>query len=251
MNSIISIVTPVHGESTKYLAEAYESLKSQTLPAGWSWEWLIQEDGQDGEAAKFVADDPRIRISSSRRGGPHVARTMALARATGQFVKNLDSDDVLTASALARDIAVLLENPDVGWVTSRVLDLLPDGSTVGFDQDPPHGVIERGAVLAHWRSHNYRAQVHPATICIRRELVLALGGWMALPSSGDTGLLMAADAVAEGFFVEETGLLYRKWPGQITNHPDHHNDEWVTRMQVIEARAECLAALFSGRRVSL
>lgn len=35
---------------------------------------------------------------------------------------------------------------------------------------------------------------------------------MALPSSEDTSLLMALNAVSTGWFIEECGPLYRKWP---------------------------------------
>ncbi|QEV39866.1 hypothetical protein CP978_16030 [Streptomyces nodosus] len=52
----------------------------------------------------------------------------------------------------------------------------------------------------------------------------ALGGWMALPSSEDTGLLMALNAVSTGWFIEECGLLYRKWPGQSTAQDAHHHE---------------------------
>ncbi len=58
-------------------------------------------------------------------------------------------------------------------------------------------------------------------LCVRRDLLFALGGWMTLPASGDTGLLMALNVVAAGYFIAETGLLYRKWPGQVTSQPAH------------------------------
>ncbi|MET7792164.1 glycosyltransferase family 2 protein, partial [Streptomyces sp900116325] len=130
----------------------------------------------------------------------------------------------------------------------RVLDLLPDGSTVGFEGDPPEGVIERGSVLKHWREHDYRAQVHPATLIMRTDLLLALGGWMALPASEDTGLLLALNAVSEGWFTAETGLLYRKWPGQVTSQAAHVDEvERTARMAVVESRASVLAGLSGWR----
>ncbi len=67
---------------------------------------------------------------------------------------------------------------------------------------------------------------------------------MALPSSEDTGLLMALNAVSTGWFIEECGLLYRKWPGQSTAQSGHHHDaERRARMKVIEERAEALGKL--------
>ncbi|WKU47036.1 glycosyltransferase [Streptomyces sp. VNUA116] len=238
----IIIVTAVHGPSAHHLHDAYKSLCAQELPEGWEWHWLIQEDGQTDDVAPHVPDDERVTFRQGRRGGPGVARTMALAHADGEYVKILDADDQLPPGALARDIAVLERDPSIGWTTSRVLDLLPDGTTVGFDQDPDEGPIELGAVLAHWQAHSFRAQVHPATLCVRRDLLVALGGWMALPASEDTGLLLALDAVSRGYFTREVGLLYRKWPGQATGQAAHTDAaERDARMAVVQARAQALA----------
>lgn len=240
---VISIITPVHREGAHYLPDVYASLAHQQVPTGWTWEWLIQEDGESVDAASWIPEDPRIRVASSRRGGPHVARTVALGRSAGELIKNLDSDDVLVEGALWRDVQTLDEHPEIGWVTSRVLDLLPDGRLVGFEGDPQAGRIPRGAVLSHWEQ-GMRAQVHPATLCARRSLVVALGGWMALPASGDTGLLLGLDAVSDGWFLEEVGLHYRKHDGQITAHAAHsEGDEWQARMSVIAERSRALGAL--------
>lgn len=249
---VVSVITAIHAEGVEYLPEAYESLASQDLPRGWEWEWLIQEDGPGISTTKYspFIDDERIKISSSRKGGPHVARTVALGRSQGSLIKNFDSDDRLAPGVLERDIRALQDNP-VGWVTSRVLDMLPDGSTKGFPGDPDPGILPRGAVLAHWEQHR-RAQVHPATLCARRELVMALGGWMALPSSGDTGLLLGLDALSpSGWFAHEVGLLYRKHDGQITANPAHsHGEEYDARMRVIREHAAALHLLDSTARLS-
>ncbi|GGT46095.1 MULTISPECIES: glycosyltransferase family A protein [Streptomycetaceae] len=248
MTNVVSVITAVHGPSAVYLADAYKSLNEQQLPDSWDWQWVIQEDGETDDVTPHVPDDVRISFGQGRHGRAGMARTMGLSRATGRFVKVLDADDMLTPGSLARDLAVLTSRPDVAWTTSRVLDLLPDGRTVGFDQDPVEGPIERGEVLTHWQAHDFRAQVHPATLCARRDLVLALGGWMALPASEDTGLLLALNAVSRGWFTAETGLLYRKWPGQSTNQAAHsEQEERAARMAVVEARAEALLALESWR----
>ncbi|MET8502976.1 glycosyltransferase [Streptomyces microflavus] len=245
--TVLSVVTAIHPGALPYLGAAYQSLTSQVLPDGWTWEWCIQEDGVDVGARAALPDptDPRIRIGSSRKGGPAVARTMALARSTGSLIKVLDADDELTTGALARDISALEAHPRIGWTTSRVLDLMPDGSLQEFEGDPAPGLIAREAVLTHWREH-HRPQVHPATLCVRRDLVTLLGGWMALPASEDTGLLTALSVISEGYFTREPGLRYRKHPGQSTAHPDHgQGAEWAARMSIIEARADALAALIN------
>jgi glycosyltransferase involved in cell wall biosynthesis len=238
----VIVVTAVHAPSARFLPEAYASLRDQRLPGGWEWRWLIQEDGETDLVRPHVPDDPRVSFRQGRPGGPGVARTMALARADGEYVKVLDADDRLTPGALARDLAALEADPTLGWATSRVLDLLPDGSTAGFPGDPDEGPLEPGTVLAHWSANDHRAPVHPASLCARRELLLALGGWMALPASEDTGLLLALDAVSRGWFTHEPGLLYRKWEGQVTGQPAHMDTaERQARMAVAAARARALA----------
>lgn len=245
MSHLISIITPVHPPSATYLAEAYASLLTQQMPDGWDWQWVVQEDGQTGTIAQLLPEDKRISHGTSRAGGPGVARTMALSRADGDLVKVLDADDQLTPGTLARDINALATRRDTGWTTSRVLDLLPDRSIVSWEhQDPPEGSLKRGSVLRYWQRHGYRLPIHPATLCMRRHLLLALGGWMALPASEDTGLLLALNAVSDGHFIGEPGLLYRKWSGQSTSQDAHTDpDELAARIRIIEARAVALSAL--------
>ena len=245
MTRVVSVVTPAYQPVAEHLAAAYDSLRQQAMPAGWDWQWVVQEDGQSGALARMLPDDPRISAGRGRRAGEPTTRNLCLSRAAGELIKVLDADDQLAPGTLAREISVLSAQPGIGWTTARVLDLLPDGSTVAFDADPAEGRIERDQVLEHWRSHGYRPPVHPATLCVRRSLLLAMGGWMALPASGDTGLLLALNAVSPGYFIAETGLLYRKWPGQMTSQAAHTDEvEWPARMAVIEARADALSTLW-------
>lgn len=239
--SVISVVTPVHQASVPYLRETHNSLRDQTLPSGWSWEWLVQKDGEDVDLLDSLPDDSRIKVSSNRRSGPHVSRTMAYGRSVGELIKVLDADDILTPGALSRDIAAL-SDPTYGWSASAVLDLMPDGSLAGMDfPNPAEGELPLGSMLAYWRQYR-RPKIHPASLCIRRDLLALLGGWMAIPSSEDTGLLMGLDAVRPGYFIATVGMHYRKHPDQITNHPAHASGpEWEARMRIIEDRALAMA----------
>jgi hypothetical protein len=141
-------------------------------------------------------------------------------------------------------VAVFRRHPEVGWLTSAALDLLPDGRCVAPQEDGPEGAIPIGWVAGWWRQHGRRLPVHPASLCVRSELLRALGGWMALPASEDTGLLLALNAVAQGWHLGETGLLYRKWPSQLTAssllEPRHSHRQ--DAFAIAEQRAEALAA---------
>ncbi|WHT21051.1 glycosyltransferase family A protein [Crossiella sp. CA-258035] len=174
-----------------------------------------------------------------------ITRNLALARADGELVKNLDQDDVLTPGVLVRDIAAVTGQDGVWWTTSRALDLLPDGELVGFPGDPERGRLAPGVVLDHWRDNGFRLPVHPTTLCIRRDLAVLLGGWMAVPGSDDTGLLLAASVLSTGFFESAVGLHYRKWPGQGSAAGSAHYEavEWAARMKLMGERADALRGL--------
>ncbi len=241
---LISVITPVFNPVPEYLTAAYESLRDQQMSPGWRWEWIVQEDGHTRQAQDILPADDRIVFGRERHGGVAIARNLALAAARGELVKNLDHDDLLTPGALARDIVNLSRSPALRWATSRALDLMPDGSAVGLPGDPQGGRLDPGQVFEHWRSHDYRLPVHPATICIERSLAVVIGGWMASPGSDDTGMLIAASLLSPGYFEPEAGLLYRKWPGQAGAKPAHREpSEWKLRMRLIEERGERMLEL--------
>lgn len=243
MTALLSIVTPVGPGALSYLPAAAESVVGQELPPGWAMEWSVQHDGATVAELEQVLPAQAIRLSlgSNRRSGPAVTRNLALSRVRGSVVKVLDADDRLTPGALGRDIAAL-GRPGVRWAVSAAVDVLPDGTTLEADDDPSPGRLRAGGVLAYWEAHGFRLPVHPATLCAETALVEMLGGWTALPSSEDTGLLLALDAVSDGYFTPEVGLLYRKWDGQITTS-DGHTDpaERGARTASVGRRARLLA----------
>lgn len=247
MSGLLSVITPVGPGALPHLSDATRSILGQQLPGGWSLEWLVQHDGGTVDELRRAlggdGDDPRLSLGANRRGGPAVARNLALARVRGSLVKVLDADDQLTPGVLRRDIDVLSRDDGVRWTTSRAVDVLPDGRIVGFEDDPAPGRLPVGAVLAYWETHDFRPLVHPATLCAETALVDLLGGWMALPSSEDTGLLLALDAVSGGYFTAEVGLRYRTGPGQLTASPGHRDPvERRARAALIGRRARHLRA---------
>ncbi|MBC8090815.1 MAG: glycosyltransferase [Pseudonocardia sp.] len=214
---LISVVTAVHPSGAAHLDQAHSSLLAQEMPVGWAWEWLLQEDGGGDTVARSLPSDPRMRFAANgRQLGTATTRNLAAARASGRLVKVLDADDVLTPGALAREITILSDHPAIGWTTAAVIDLNSSGATIGWHDDPPEGELGKGTVFDYWLQHEHRAQIHPATLCIRSEALWASGGWMALPFSEDTGLLMALSSLWAGYFIGTPGLLYRKWPSQTT-----------------------------------
>uniref|UniRef100_UPI002F915D18 glycosyltransferase family 2 protein n=1 Tax=Kitasatospora indigofera TaxID=67307 RepID=UPI002F915D18 len=218
----ISVVTPVYNGGHNYLGEAYQSLLAQELPAGWSWQWVVQEDGETGVPGAVLPDDPRISYGTGRRGGAAMARTMALARVKGSLVRALDADDMLPAGALRRGIETLAEHPEVGWAVSSALDLLPDGSLRGSTIDPQAGLLAPALLADSYRAGQFA--VMGTTLTVHTDLLHAVGGWPAVPASEDAALLVLLEAVAPGWMIAEPGEIYRKHDGQVTAKAAHWED---------------------------
>lgn len=242
LTRLVSILTPLDPGAADFLQDTCRSVIGQDLPAGWELEWLVHVDG--GTAPSWLADldDERVSVSSHPdRFGPAVSRNLLLARASGEYIKVLDGDDHLPSGALARDIEAVVAHPEITWVTSRANDLLPDGSCAFVADDQSPGIIEVGAVFDHWMAHDFRVCVHPATLFASLHAVAALGGWMALPGSEDTALLLALNAKHPGYFVDDLGLIYRKWHKQLTAQPNHRDGALRSlRCEAIRRRVELL-----------
>lgn len=243
----ISVITAVDPNRSEHLSQTWESLQPQTLPENWGFEWLVQCDDTSADAQDLVRsklpNDPRISFSASPTGGPGVARTMALERANGGLVKTLDADDQLGAGVLARDIAACTQRGII-WSASRVVDEHEDGTrTPHYPYDPPAGRIRDNSLYIAYTQQD-RILVHPATLCVRVDHLLALGGWMALSSSEDTGLLLALDSLYSGWFNEEIGLIYRRWGPQMSKSSEHTDPTLrEARKNLIVARCRALSAV--------
>ncbi|MGL5825211.1 MAG: hypothetical protein ACRCYU_10415 [Nocardioides sp.] len=220
----ITVVTPLHAPSVRYLLDAYESVRAQKMPAGWDWEWAIQCDGPQ-DVPEPIRSDQRCSTAVNRPSGPGPTRNMALARTSGALVRNLDADDQLTAGALARDIGAYDRHSDIGWTTATALDLNGDGSLTRWaNSDPTPGPVPVGWVLAAWQALEWSyLPTLPTSLSIKRKLLIQLGGWMALPTSEDTGLLIAANAIAPGYLHDEPGVIYRKHSEQVTATAEHQD----------------------------
>lgn len=237
----ISIVTAVLDGTQQHIKETYASLVDQELPAGWNWQWVVQEDGHTGRPAAQLPDDPRISTGMAERGRAATARTVALSRVTGHLLRGLDADDVLPPGALSRDITALLEHPECAWCVSPTVDLLPDGSLRPGPRDPDPGPLEPG-FLAIGEAAGM-LQVVGSTMCTYTDLVRALGGWQALPTEEDVALLLAVEAVSDGWMLDTPGLYYRRWEHNTSDEVDKRlASESHPRRQIMLDRVRALRA---------
>lgn len=216
---LLSILTPTQAHNAQHLPEVGASILAQVLPAGWEWEWLVQEDGEDPSLAGIADLDPRVVHDALGRqlGGP-TTRNVALARARGDVVATIDHDDRYLDGGLAALLAPLAEDAQVGWSCGACRLEMDDGGTWMREPVFDEGAVPQRAVTDHFLAHD--DWPFPAGFALyRRTELVALGGWPAVPRSGDASLLAAYSDRWPGWWVARTVAVYRRWPAQRSVQP--------------------------------
>lgn len=102
---LVSVIMPVHNRADT-VGPSVRSVLAQTHT---DWELLITDDGSRDDSweqiSQFAADDDRIRPRRlPTSGGAARARNAAIARARGNYVAFLDSDDMWLPAKLERQL---------------------------------------------------------------------------------------------------------------------------------------------------
>ena len=103
----VSVVVPIYNVEA-YLGECLASLRAQTFG---DLEVVMIDDGSpDGSAAiaeRVAAADPRFVLARQENAGLGAARNAGVARAGGELLMFVDSDDALPPAAIAHLVASL------------------------------------------------------------------------------------------------------------------------------------------------
>jgi glycosyltransferase involved in cell wall biosynthesis len=100
-----------------YLPEALESALGQTYP---DIEVVLVDDGSTDPATIAVLDTlpqhPRLRVLRTPNQGVARARNYGIDQSTGEYILCLDADDRILPTYLEQAIAILDQQPEVGFV---------------------------------------------------------------------------------------------------------------------------------------
>ena len=118
---LVTIITPSYNQA-QYLEETIQSVLSQNYPR---LEYFIVDGGsKDGspEIIRKYADRLAWWVSEKDRGQAD-AINKGFARATGEIVAWLNSDDLYQPGAIASAVAELMDHPECGMVFGDVISI--------------------------------------------------------------------------------------------------------------------------------
>jgi glycosyltransferase involved in cell wall biosynthesis len=111
---LATVIIPTHNYG-RFLEEAVASVLAQGVD---DLEVVVVDDGSTDETPAILArlDDPRVRSVRIEGGGASGARNTGLDLARGRYIAFLDADDRWRPGKLARQLALLEAEPDIGFV---------------------------------------------------------------------------------------------------------------------------------------
>ncbi len=173
----VSIVMPVR-DAAATVNRAMDSIFAQT----WTdWEAVVVDDGSSDETVELLADwaarDARVRVIwPESRPGLVGALNLGLSAARAPLIARMDADDVMHPERLARQVARMAAEPELGLVSC--------GVAFGGDAEAQAGYAAHvdwlnGVVTSEEIRLNRFVEAplaHPS-VMFRRELVSRHGGY--------------------------------------------------------------------------
>ena len=196
---LVSILI-VNYNGAALLEDCLGSLRKVTYPR---YELVVVDNASSDNSLQILKHHPEVRLvqSESNRGFAG-GNNFGLSACTGELVLLLNSDTIVSPGFLEPLVDYLREHPQVGIVQAKMIL-----SRYGNSLDVCGSFLTRFGFLYHygyWKpdsdkyNHSYAAfTVKGACLMFRRELILAVGGYL----------------FNEDFFCyyEETDLCHRAW----------------------------------------
>lgn len=174
-----SVVIPLFNKR-EFIAQTLRSVLAQSRPAR---EIIVVDNGSTDGSDRIVTElaEPAIRLLREAQPGPAPARNCGIAVATADWIAFIDADDLWSADHLERLAEVIDNHPAADLVAT------------GFRRVESNAAIPEPAGPAGSRWLDFFGpgeanHISTSSVAIRRETLLAHGGFANLPAGEDTDL---------------------------------------------------------------
>ena len=199
---LVSVIMPTFNRAG-IIEEAIQSVLDQDYP---NWELIVCDDGSTDSTPEIIRrfDRSRVRYLQLPKAGAATARNRGLARARGELIAYLDSDNYWHPSFLSRMVLALLERPGCSSARSSYLDYEVTKDDGKFVKDYTAKPFDHERLL----KKNF---IDLNTFVHRRELYDCFGGFDdRLTRRQDYDLIIKYTWLRDPVLVEEILALYQR-----------------------------------------
>lgn len=202
--SKVSVIIPTYNYA-QYIKQAIDSVLSQTFR---DLEIIVVDDGSTDNTREILQGyGDKIKYFYQENKGISKARNLAISKATGEYIALLDADDVWLPIKLERQLDIIENNPDLGFVCSAALVVNGDGNYIdcwGVQKKRPE-------TFEYLFNLNY---IQPLSMVIRRRCLDEVGYFdPRLPISQDYDLVLRLTKRFKFFFIDYPLVKYRVHDG--------------------------------------
>ena len=238
----VSVLLPFHNASAS-LDSAIDSILHQTLE---DWELLLIDNASTDDGARIAEHwrnlDPRIKpIAEPTLGIAHALNT-GLQHATAPLIARMDADDTAHPERLARQVAFMLEHPEIGVLGTRSTFT----TTVEKSSGMARFVNWQNTILSpheHYVKRFVDAPLAHPTVVFRKEFVDRFGAYSIdpLPEDHELWLRWMHNGVRVAKLAEEL-LTWNDHPHRLSRtHANYSTDAFFA------TKAKWLARWISGK----
>lgn len=144
----VSVIIPCYNQG-HFLAEAIGSVLAQDHP---ETEIIVVNDGSYDNTSEVASKFPAVICIDQENQGLSTARNNGFKKSTGKFIIFLDSDDKLSAGAIANGLKVLLASPDATFAYGRLRRIDVKGNVENIRREPEsrenyyHDLLQRNYI---------------------------------------------------------------------------------------------------------
>ena len=225
-----SVIMPIYN-GERYLEPAIESVLRQTFD---DFELLLLNDGSTDRSVEiieqYLKQDGRCKLHSWSNRGVVRTRNDGIDLARGEFLINLDCDDICLPQRFEKQIAYLGSHPDCVAVGSRILLIDTEGLPIcEFINELTHDEIDS----------KHLSGVGGSRICnpsatMRREAVVRAGKYReGYAPSEDLDLFLRLAEIGMLANLPEVLIQYRQHPNSLGYV--YRDKQWSNAKKAVEA----------------
>ena len=226
--NLVSIIIPCYN-AENYIGEAIVSSINQSYNPV---EVIVVDDGSVDNSLNEIKSFSNIKYTSIPNSGVSAARNVGINMSNGKFVKFLDSDDILTKSAIYEQVQQLAKLDDHRSIVF--------GGGTWFE-DKRRGNISYRSRCAEESRIDYILKVNPGSPfpLHRRSHLLEVGGFdESLPWAEDYDLHIRLTLAGSEFCYEPCNVCLVR---------EHHSNDRLSIRKSFDAEPEGLLNRLQGR----